>query len=141
MNKVMAIVAIVVGVASTAFAAVTFSQSAGGYWLSTSSSAIDEADSNYDLNAATTDNVYQQIVVAGWGTREMTKAVAGEVAAMRDGMEFLVQEQKRSASLLATMVALMGVIITLLSFGFMAQQAQISGRTSKTRSTAKSSDS
>ena len=141
MNKLVAIVAIVVGVASTAFAAVTFSQSAGGYWLSTSSSAIDEADSNYDLNAATTDNVSQQIVVAGWGTREMTKAVAGEVAAMRDGMEFLVQEQKRSATLLATMVALMGVIITLLSFGFMAQQAQISGRTSKTRSPIKSSDS
>ena len=140
MNKVMAVVAIVVGVASTAFAAVSFSQSSGGYWLSTSASSIDEADSNYDLNAASTDNVYQQIVVAGWGTREMTKAVAGEVAAMRDGMEFLVQEQKRSASLLATMVALMGVIITLLSFGFMAQQTQTSGRKSKSKSTAKASD-
>jgi len=141
MNKVMAIVAIVVGVASTAFAAVSFSQSTGGYWLSTSSSEIDEAESNYDLNASTTDNVYQQIVVAGWGTREMTKVVAGEVSAMRNGMDFLIQEQKRSATLLATMVALMGVIITLLAFGFMAQQAQISGRTSKTRSTVKSSDS
>jgi multisubunit Na+/H+ antiporter MnhC subunit len=141
MNKLVAIVAIVVGVASTAFAAVSFSQSTEGYWLSTSSSAIDEADSNYDLNAANTDNVYQQIVVAGWGTREMTKAVAEEVAAMRDGMEFLVQEQKRSATLLATMVALMGVIITLLSFGFMAQQTQISGRAIKTRPRAKSSDS
>jgi multisubunit Na+/H+ antiporter MnhC subunit len=140
MNKVMAVVAIVVGVASTAFAAVSFSQSAGGYWMSTSSSSIDEADGSYELNASTTDNVYQQIVVAGWGTREMTKAVAGEVAAMRDGMEFLVQEQKRSASLLATMVALMGVIISILSFGFMAQQTQASGRKSKSKSQAKTSE-
>jgi multisubunit Na+/H+ antiporter MnhC subunit len=140
MNKVMAVLAIIVGVASTAFAAVSFSQSSEGYSLSTSASSIEEAESNYDLNAANTDNVYQQIVVAGWGTREMTKAAAGELAAMRDGMEFLVQEQKRSASLLATMVALMGVIITLLAFGFMAQQTQTSGRKPKSKSSAKSSD-
>lgn len=137
MNKVIGIVAVLIGVASTGFAAVNFAESTERYWISTSSDEIDEAEANYELNSGNTDNVYQQIVVAGWGTREMTKAVANQTAAMRDGMELLVIEQKRTSQLMASLVALMGVIITILAFGFMSQPRRASASGSATGSASK----
>ena len=40
------------------------------------STQIDAANSAFELNAATSDNVYQQQVVALWGIKDMTEATA-----------------------------------------------------------------
>lgn len=117
MNKLQIIAALILGLSAAAFGGYSFSQTFGEVSLSTSSSGVREAKANYELNSATTDNVYQQIVVAGWGTKDMAEAVALETAAVRDGVQQLIVEQQRTSALLAIMVAFMGAATFILALG------------------------
>jgi tRNA A22 N-methylase len=77
----------------------------------TSSSDADDATSNYDLNALTTDNVYQQIVVAGWGTRDMLEVIANQTDGL-DRMAVAINETQRVQIQLQTVqIVLLGVMI------------------------------
>ena len=117
MNKLQVIAAVILGLLAAAFGGYSFSQTFGEVSLSSSSSGVTEANANYEINSANTDNVYQQIVVAGWGTKDMTEAVARETAAVRDGMQQLIVEQQRTSALLAIMVAFMGAATFILALG------------------------
>jgi tRNA A22 N-methylase len=77
----------------------------------TSSSDADDATSNYDLNALTTDNVYQQIVVAGWGSRDMLEVIANQTDGL-DRMAVAINETQRVQIQLQTVqIVLLGVMI------------------------------
>lgn len=77
----------------------------------TSSSDADDATANYDLNALTTDNVYQQIVVAGWGTRDMLEVIANQTDGL-DRMAVAINETQRVQIQLQTVqIVLLGVLI------------------------------
>ena len=117
MNKLQVIAALILGLSAAAFGGYSFSLTFGEVSLSSSSSGVTEANANYEINSSTTDNVYQQIVVAGWGTKDMTEAVARETAAVRDGMQQLIVEQQRTSALLAIMVAFMGAATFIQALG------------------------
>lgn len=77
----------------------------------TSSSDADDATANYDLNALSTDNVYQQIVVAGWGTRDMLEVIANQTDGL-DRMAVAINETQRVQIQLQTIqIVLLGVLI------------------------------
>jgi tRNA A22 N-methylase len=77
----------------------------------TSSSDADDATANYDFNALTTDNVYQQIVVAGWGTRDMLEVIANQTDGL-DRMAVAINETQRVQIQLQTVqIVLLGVLI------------------------------
>jgi hypothetical protein len=128
MKKVQAVLAIIVGLVATAFAGTTLISTSQPASISDASSYVFEANANFDLNSENTDNVYQQIVVAGWGTREMVEAVAKETAGLSDAMVYLLDEQKRSSTLLAILVGLMGVVIALIA------SSSLAGKTAKSPS-------
>jgi hypothetical protein len=77
----------------------------------TSSSDADDATANYDLNALTSENVYQQIVVAGWGTRDMLEVIANQTDGL-DRMAAAINETQRVQIQLQTIqIVLLGVLI------------------------------
>jgi hypothetical protein len=123
MRKLTAIFAIIIGLSATFFAGVSFSESSQEIALSSPNNVIAQADSLFDDNSENTDNVYQQIVVANWGVREMAKAVALEVQALSDRTEALIPLQQQTSSLLAAMVALLGIITVLLALNFLPASA------------------
>lgn len=113
MRKVQAVAAVLLGLGAAVFAFSALPQTFQSVTFSSFSSGVTEAQANYDLNAANTDNVYQQIVVAGWGTKDMTQAVAQESAAIKNGVQYLLQEQQRSSAMLIVLVGLMAVLVIL----------------------------
>jgi hypothetical protein len=99
--------------------------------FSTSSSAADTATSNYDLNASNTDNVYQQIVVAGWGTRDMLEVIANQTDGLDVIAEQLVMAQETQVRLQVIQLILTGLLIASVLFVFAALKA--STQVSETR--------
>jgi|GEM_PF-5484732 hypothetical protein len=77
----------------------------------TGSSAADQATSGYELNALTTDNVYQQIVVAGWGTRDMLEVIANQTDGLDRMAEAIAQTQQTQIQLQTVQIILLGVLI------------------------------
>ena len=113
MKKIISVLALVVSFASAAFAGLAFSESLEEVTFSGPSASIYEANSNFDLNSLNTENVNQQIVVANWGTKDMTEVVASELGSLRNRMDFMVDQQSMSSSLLSVAVLLLGVITLL----------------------------
>lgn len=113
MRKVQAVAAVLLGLGAAIFAFSALPQTFESVTFSNFSSGVTEAQANYELNSANTDNVYQQIVVAGWGTKDMTEAVAQEAASIKSGVQFLLQEQQRSSAMLIILVGLMAVMVIL----------------------------
>lgn len=113
MKKITSVFALVIAFASAAFAGLAFSDSMEEVSLSSPSASIFEANTDFDLNSLNTDNVYQQIVVANWGTKDMTQVVASELGSLRSRVDFLVEQQSTSTSLLAVAVFLLGVMTLL----------------------------
>jgi hypothetical protein len=113
MKKITSVFALVIAFASAVFAGLAFSDSMEEVNLSSPSASIFEANTDFDLNSLNTDNVYQQIVVANWGTKDMTQVVASELGSLRSRVDFLVEQQITSTSLLAVAVFLLGVMTLL----------------------------
>lgn len=113
MKKLISVFALVISLASGAFAGFALSNSMEEASFSSPSSSISEANFDFDLNSLKSDNVYQQIVVANWGTKDMTQVVASEMGSLRNRVDFLVEQQSTSSSLLAVAVVLLGVMTLL----------------------------
>jgi hypothetical protein len=113
MKKIISVLAFVAAFSSAVFAGLAFSDSMEAKQFSEPSAKIYEAKSDFNANAANTDNVYQQIVVANWGTKDMTEVVASELGSLRDRVDYLVEQQTSSSALLAIAVFLLGVITLL----------------------------
>lgn len=130
MKKIISVLALVVAFASASFAGLAFSESLEEVTFSGPSASIYEAKTDFDLNSLNTDNVYQQIVVANWGTKDMTEVVASELGSLRNRVDFLVEQQSSSSSLLAVAVLLLGVM-TLLTAMNNFQTRKSSNRSTK----------
>lgn len=113
MTKIISILALVVSFASAIFAGLAFSESLEEVTFSGPSASIYEANANFDLNSLNTENVNQQIVVANWGTKDMTEVVASELGSLRNRVDFMVDQQVMSSSLLSVAVLLLGVMTLL----------------------------
>lgn len=78
------------------------------------SSAISLANSNFEVNGATSDNVYQQQVVGLWGIKDMVEATAQQNVTIIDAQVQLLKNQSSIASLtrgvLIVLVLLMGLL-------------------------------
>lgn len=124
MKKIISIVSLLVAVASSVFVGVAISGNSESKSFSPPSTSIYEANSNFDLNSATTDNVYQQIVVAGWGIKDMTEVVAAEVVTLRFRMDALVEAQSLLVILLSVAILLLSLITAILAMGNFARHGQ-----------------
>lgn len=113
MKKIISVVALVVAFASASFAGFVWSKSLEEVNFSAPSASISAANADFDLNSLNTDNVYQQIVVASWGTKDMTEVVASELGSLRNRVDFLVEQQNAVSSLLAVAVFLLGTMTLL----------------------------
>lgn len=113
MKKIISVLALVVSFASATFAGLALSESLEEVTFSGPSASIYEATANFDLNSLNTENVNQQIVVANWGTKDMTEVVASELGSLRNRMDFMVDQQIMSSSLLSVAVLLLGVMTLL----------------------------
>ena len=78
------------------------------------SSAISLANSNYELNAGTSDNVYQQQVAALWGVKDLVEVTAQQNVTIIDAQVQVLKTQNSIASLtrgvLIVLVLLMGLL-------------------------------
>lgn len=128
MKKFQAVIAVLLGLGAAVFAFSNLPQTFESVTFSGYSSNAADAAANYELNAANTDNVYQQIVVAGWGTKDMTQAVAQEAAAIRDGVQFLLSEQQRTSAMLIVLVGLMALMVVLQASSVFFEKATGSTR-------------
>jgi hypothetical protein len=80
--------------------------------FSTASPGARDATSDYEANAANTENVYQQIVVGGWGTRDMLEVIANQTGGLDRMAQQLVQAQETQVRLQVVQVLLTGLLIT-----------------------------
>lgn len=82
--------------------------------ISLNDSRVDAAISEYKLNAALSDNVYQQQVVALWGVKDLTEVSARRLGSIEESIEitnlFLVSYVKYINTLLFLLVAMIGVM-------------------------------
>lgn len=82
--------------------------------ISLNDSRVDAAISEYELNAALSDNVYQQQVVALWGVKDLTEVSARRLGSIEESIEitnlFLVSYVKYINTLLFLLVAMIGVM-------------------------------
>jgi hypothetical protein len=107
--------AFIAAFSAAVFAGLTFSDSMEENFFVVPDFTVSDANNSFELNSDNTDNVYQQIVVANWGTRQMTEAVASELFSLRDRVDYLVVQQANSSALLAVAVFLLGVITLLIA--------------------------
>lgn len=88
--------------------------------FSTSSSAANSATSDYELNAESSENVYQQIVAGGWGTRDMLEVIANQTDGLDQMAEQLVQAQETQVRLQVIQIFLIGLLIAAVLIVFPA---------------------
>jgi hypothetical protein len=115
MKKIISVMAFIAAFSAAVFAGLTFSDSMEENFFVVPDFTVSDANNSFELNSDNTDNVYQQIVVANWGTRQMTEAVASELFSLRDRVDYLVVQQANSSALLAVAVFLLGVITLLIA--------------------------
>jgi hypothetical protein len=115
MKKIISVLAFVAAFSSAVFAGLVFSGSMEEQSFAVPGVTVEDARTLYETNAENTDNVYQQIVVASWGNKDMTEVVALELFSMRDRVDYLVVQQANSSALLAVAVFLLGVITLLIA--------------------------
>jgi hypothetical protein len=91
------------------------------------SSAIQLANSNFEINGATSDNVYQQQVVALWGVKDMVEATAQQNVTIIDAQVEILKSQSSIASMtrgvLIVLVLLVGML-GLLAGSWLKAQSQ-----------------
>jgi hypothetical protein len=105
--------------------------------FSTTSWAASGATADYELNASTTDNVYQQIVVAGWGTRDMLEVIANQTGGIDVMAEAILASQQREAQLETIQIILLAFVIGLLTrFIPKRQKTPTASKDTATESTA-----
>ena len=94
------------------------------------SSAISSANSNFTVNGATSDNVYQQQVVGLWGIKDMVEATAKQNVTIIDTQAELLKSQNSIASLtrgvLIVLVLLMGLLGVLGGIWLKSQRPEAS---------------
>jgi hypothetical protein len=115
MKKIISVLAFVAAFSSAVFAGLVFSGSMEEQSFAVPNLTVEDARTLYETNAENTENVYQQIVVASWGNRDMTEVVAVELFSLRDRVDYLVVQQNNSSALLAVAVFLLGVITLLIA--------------------------
>jgi hypothetical protein len=78
------------------------------------SSAIRLANSNFEINGATSDNVYQQQVVALWGVKDMVEATAQQNVTIIDAQVEILKSQNSIASMTRGVLIVLVLLIGML---------------------------
>lgn len=84
------------------------------------SSLVDAALLDYEANAATTDNVYQQQVVAAWGAKDLLTVVAKQNAVIIDNQDALVQGQYAQVSNQSNVLGLLKALVVMCALAIAA---------------------
>lgn len=78
------------------------------------SSAIQLANSNFEINGATSDNVYQQQVVALWGVKDMVEATAQQNVTIIDAQIEILKSQSSIASMTRGVLIVLVLLVGML---------------------------
>lgn len=116
MKKFVAGVALLAALGAVIITGISLSAAAENLNYDYPSSTASEARSNFDLNSGTTENVYQQMVVAGWGTMDMTEVAVDELSAIRSATHNLMTLQSNTSMLLSVMIFLLAVLTAMMAF-------------------------
>lgn len=112
--SVFVVLAVLAGIIALAGASGVFSAPTG-------SSSIALAKSTFDLQSATSDNVYQQQVSALWGVRDMLQVTAEQNATIIKGQAGIASLTR---GVLIVIVLLMGLVGLVAGFMFRNQKAE-----------------
>jgi hypothetical protein len=109
----LALIVVVAGfVAAAAVSAKTSMMSATGQ-SENYSSLTAAALADYETNAANSDNVYQQQVVAAWGAKDLLTVVAKQNSQMIDNQDSLIRAQAAQLDNQSNVMGLMKALIVM----------------------------